>query len=161
MTSIAVVIAVSSYSTLGRLDGCARDGEAMKEILQESGKYSEILYSHDRVDGQIKDDLSSFVDRWRGRVIDELLFYFSGHGQQDDGEFFYLLSDFEDRNRRKTTLENGYIDNLARMLSPKVFVKIVDACNSGVSYVKADSESEDVEKFLMKNDRGLGRDAGF
>ncbi len=84
----------------------------------------------------MKRELFQFVLRNKGRVLDEALFYFSGHGQSKDEEFYFALSDFEESRRNTTSLKNTELDVFLRALNPKLAVKIVDACNAGVQYIK-------------------------
>ena len=74
--------------------------------------------------------------------LTEALFYFSGHGQSKDEEFYFALSDFEESRRNTTSLKNTELDVFLRALNPKLAVKIVDACNAGVQYIKDAAKSE-------------------
>jgi hypothetical protein len=137
---IAIVIGVSTFVSQPSLPACANDAEIMRLILERSQSYEEILTltAPDQTHSEyVKSQVSSFVSRHKGRVdLEEMLFYFSGHGIYRDGEFFYVLSDFEDARRNKTALKNSELDEYFRTLHPDLAVKVVDACNSGVQYVK-------------------------
>ena len=73
------------------------------------------------------------------------MFYFTGHGDFLDDDFYYLLPDFSESRRRQTSLQNSEIDNLLRSLSPKMAIKIVDACHSGISFIK---DPDAISKYL-------------
>ena len=77
-----------------------------------------------------------------------MFFYYTGHGDFFKNEFYYLLSDFEEKKRRQTSLENSEVDNWIRVLEPELTIKIVDACRSGLSYVK---ENKIIEQYLEKS----------
>jgi hypothetical protein len=49
-----------------------------------------------------------------------------------------MMSDFNRSKRKQTSLENSEVDNWLRSLNPILTIKIVDACHSGISYVKDD-----------------------
>ncbi|MFK0689948.1 caspase family protein [Mesorhizobium sp. IMUNJ 23033] len=108
----------------------------------------------------------AFGGIYKCNIVDELFFYFSGHGHYDGSEFYYILSDYNSNKLRQTSLENSELDNLFRSLKPEKTIKIVDACNSGVGYIKdADNVGEYVKStkdnfktcyfmFSTQNDQG-------
>lgn len=148
VSNAAIVISVSDYS--GRQDslpGCKNDSNAIKVLLEKTGKFDHRL----TLDGSepssvVKDKLAEFIKGLQGPPVDEVFFYYTGHGLFEDNEFFFLLSDFETNRRNSTSLCNSELDGLVRSLSPSMFVKIVDACQSGVSYIKGDNELEEYVK---------------
>lgn len=141
---IAILIGVSEYITQNPLISCRNDVNLMNVLINEVEEYDEILLINEKTDSQnIKDELFGFIDKNKLRLekdnnleIDELFFYFSGHGMTVDEEFYYITSDFEYSKLNTTTLKNTEIDNAIRRLNPKLTVKIVDACESGTRYVK-------------------------
>lgn len=136
--NIAILIGVSNYKN-GILDlpGSKNDILQFDELIRNTKKYDEILsISTETNSSNVKDKLASFINGKKGVEINELLFYFSGHGDFSNDEFYYILSDFSFDKRTQTSLENSELDNLIKSLSPKLVVKIVDACHSGVNYIK-------------------------
>lgn len=134
---IAVLIGVSEYASQLNLSASKNDVKLIKSILDLSGEYYDILYiDNDTNTRQIKSKLSDFIERHSEQEIDELFFYFSGHGLFDGSEFHYIMSDFDSSKIKSTSLENGELDIMMKSLKPKLTVKIVDACNSGVPYIK-------------------------
>jgi hypothetical protein len=97
---------------------------------------------------EVKDKLVKFVDEYKGQEIDEIFFYFSGHGEFYDNEFYYLMSDYSSTKRKTTTLQNTELDSMLRALNPKLAIKFVDACNAGVTYVKEDNA---LEKYMKQS----------
>ncbi len=138
-TNIAIIIGVSEYSSQGNLPSCKTDSQILYEILSKSSKYSEILLLNENTKSSvIKESLIAFFENVRNSSgeIGEIFFYFSGHGMFSDNEFFYILSDFDFQKRNQTSLKNSEIDSLVRALNSELFVKVIDACQSGNQYIK-------------------------
>lgn len=146
--NVALLIAASEYQhPLNNLPASIKDAELMNAILHATGKYDETLLLIDNANSasikkRLTDSFKELKDRTKqkGEVIHEIFFYFSGHGEFSEGEFRYLLSDFDSKRRQQTSLGNSELDDLLRNLSPHLAVKVVDACHSGVAYIK-DSDS--------------------
>ena len=136
--NIAILIGVSNYKNgIIDLPGSKNDILQFDELIRNTKKYDEILSLSTETDSSnVKDKLASFINGKKGVEINELLFYFSGHGDFSNDEFYYILSDFSFDKRTQTSLENSELDNLIKSLTPKLVVKIVDACHSGVNYIK-------------------------
>ncbi|WNZ49130.1 caspase family protein [Leptolyngbya boryana CZ1] len=135
--NVAIVLAVSDYQNVGCLPGCNLDAQLMKNLLHTTGRYSEILFIDKNTDSiQVKEELTEFITKNKGKVFDEIFFYYTGHGDFHSNEFYYILSDFNSNQYRQTSLSNLEVDNLLRQLNPALTVKIIDACHSGVTYIK-------------------------
>ena len=80
--------------------------------------------------------LSDFIANNQGEIFDEVFFYYSGHGDFRDNEFYYILSDFNRNSYRQTSLANSELDSFLKQLNPNLTIKVVDACHSGVTYIK-------------------------
>ena len=159
MPRIAIVIGVSDYKCQHPLPACKNDADLVKFVLEKSNAYEDILFlsGSDARSDNAKHQLTQFVDRHKGRTdLEEVLYFYSGHGQYLDDEFYYLFSDFEEPRRNRTSLKNSELDGYLRTLSPDVAVKIVDACNAGVQYVK---NASDLSAMIEKGskDQGLKR----
>jgi len=141
--NLALVIGVSNYGGSNDLPACKIDAEIVSDVLSRTGKFENVLYISDNTTANgVKDRLVRFVEDHKGQVIDELFFYFTGHGEYFENEFFYLMSDYNSGKRKSTSLQNSELDNLLRALSPKLAIKFVDACNAGVTYVKEEGAFE-------------------
>ncbi len=142
MINLAIIIAVSEYCGEAHpLPGCKNDGTAISILLNEEQKFADTLVIDSKtLSSSVKQRLVDFFARHKDNVIGEVFFYFSGHGEFYSGEFYYLLSDYRSSARKQTSLENTELDNMVRSLQPSLFVKVVDACHSGLSYVKDGSE---------------------
>jgi len=134
---LAVLIGVSDYTSQPQLTASKNDVKLVKSMLDLSSEYEDILYiENDTNTRQVKGKLSEFIEKHNGKEVDELFFYFSGHGLFDGADFHYIMSDFDMHKIKSTSLENNELDIMMKSLKPKLTVKIVDACNSGVSYIK-------------------------
>lgn len=149
MINLGIVISVAEYSgELKSLPGCHKDGEAIANVLQYTQRFHDVLVINNSsgkdntISKEVKSKLVEFVGNHKGKEIGEVFFYFSGHGDYSDNEFFYLMSDYQSAHKNRTSLQNSELDSLVRSLSPQLFVKVVDACHSGISYVKNSGELE-------------------
>lgn len=146
--NVAIIIGVSKYATGNDLPACKNDARKVFEVISKSDKYSNILYLNaDENSPDTKKALTTFVSNEKGKEVNELLFYYSGHGEFYKDDFFYLLSDFDSKKRNQTALQNSEVDQLFRSLSPALMVKVIDACQSGTSYIK---ENEVLQTYLQK-----------
>ncbi|PTM96483.1 caspase family protein [Mycoplana dimorpha] len=156
MAKLGIVIGVSeNKAPLQSLAACKNDGSAIAEVLRQTSRFDELLVlieSGETTSTVVKDQISAFVGRHKSSDVEEVVFYFSGHGDFVGDEFYHILSDYDPSARNRTSLANTELDAMIRGLSPKLFVKIVDACHSGTSYIKS---SEGLREFLK------GGQAGF
>lgn len=136
--NIAIVISVSEYTDpQDNLPGCKKDSDTVYTIINKIKKFDEVLYLHEKLSStQVKQKFTDFISKYKTEQIDELFFYFSGHGKFKNDEFYYILSDYNEFKTKQTTLQNEEIDSLFRLLNPNLVVKVIDACQSGKSYIK-------------------------
>jgi hypothetical protein len=135
--NIAIILSVSDYPGGNSLPGCILDGEIMKTLLESTRKYDSILYINKNTNSLIvKEQISKFIRDNKAQEIDEIFFYYTGHGDFRNNDFLYVLSDFEENQYRQTSLSNSELDDFLRQLNPKLTIKVIDACHSGVTYVK-------------------------
>jgi hypothetical protein len=85
---------------------------------------------------KVKEKITEFIANNIKKEIDELVFYYTGHGEFQNDEFYFLLSDYSQNKRNQTSLQNEEVDNLVKTLKPKLVIKIIDACQSGKAYIK-------------------------
>lgn len=150
MTRIAIVVGCSAYVLPGNdLPAAGHDARAVSELLRQTQAYDDVLTLVDNQPAAaVKEALSAFVQKHQKLPVDEVLFYFSGHGLYREREFYYLLNDYDELRPRETALENTELDDLLRSLKPALAVKVVDACNSGVSYIKSALDPTLFEKHI-------------
>lgn len=133
MKNIAIILGVDKYSEVSGLPSCQYDAELMESFLLATGKYN-VVRLPNNVDKHKALELigNALAD---GDEIGEVLFYFSGHGLQDSDMHYALYGTRLDAIN-STCLNNAELDAVVRKASPKLFVKIIDACQSGLSYIK-------------------------
>ena len=153
--NIGIVIGVSDYQKVSPLPGCVADANSIKQLLELSNKCEDILYIAENTNSKdVKSRLAAFVKKHEANDIEEVIFYFSGHGLFDDDEFYYILTDYTESKIKQTSLENSELDNLLRSLSAKLTVKIVDACQAGTRYVK---DPDVFRKYLQSSEQGFDK----
>lgn len=143
--NIAILIGIADYSNETKLPPCEADVDLMADIVVKSGKYAEHLIlrgSPKSIEG--KEKLAQFIRSNEGQEIDELFFYYSGHGSRHADDFLYLFSDFNRVRLEQTSLRNSELDSMLRSLKPKLAVKVVDACQAGTEYIKSDSDLQGI-----------------
>ncbi len=152
--NIAIIIGVSNYSdTKNNLPGCRNDAEAIYRILQKTEKFNPILFLNEcEPSAKTKELLIKFISEHKGKHIDEFFFYYSGHGEFANEQFYYLLSDFDSKKRNQTSLQNSEMDDLIRTLAPELIIKVIDACQSGASYIK---ESNVLSKYFDESKKAF------
>lgn len=146
--NLAIIIGISEYYTQNNLSACKNDALIMNKLLTESKKYEEILFIDNNTTAQsIKTQIIDFIEKYKNQdSIEELFFYFSGHGWFGENEFHYICSDFDMDRVNSTALKNSELDDIIRVLKAKLAIKVVDACNSGTRYVKGE-----IDKDVLKN----------
>ena len=141
----ALIVGISEYASLQKLDFCKKDGLEVYEILSSLGyEISENNKLIGEVKGEkIKDIIYDFFDDTNNNPDDTLLFYYSGHGVPDpDGDTYLASSDIDaDRPYRR-----GFsFDELTKMIQKSVSTRVVailDCCYSGAAKVSKGREDD-------------------
>lgn len=151
MVNRAILVGNSQYKSLKVLPCCANDLVAMKELLESTGKYSEIEIIEDSDADELKSRIRAAVNK--EQQIEELFFYFTGHGCQRDEEFYYCATNFDSERPNETGLSSDELHILLRQADSNLVVKVIDACNSGISLIKANGEhqSQPQKKYGFNN----------
>lgn len=145
---IGCLLGVSQYKDGNDLPACKNDIELIEKILKSTKEYDELCCIATNQSGsKIKQQIVTFLTQFKDKPISQVFFYFTGHGDFDGKEFYYLLNDFESSRRKQTAIENSELDEWLRMLKPELTVKIVDACHAGIPYIK---DPEAFGKYLQK-----------
>ncbi len=136
--NLAILIGVSDYTDkVNSLPACRRDIDSMIAVVEATEKYDQIVkFDREVRASNVKTKIAQKIESLNGSEVDEVFFYYTGHGDFRDNEFFFILSDFNEERLRQTSLQNSEMDNWLRTLKPRLTVKVVDACHSGLSYVK-------------------------
>lgn len=136
MENLAILIGNAEYENLGSLDCCRADLDAVKELLEATGKFANIsvLFNHDS--SQLKDSLRTLIDSHE--YINEIFFYFTGHGYQHEADFFFCATNFDAKRPHETGLSNTELHSLLRSADAELVIKVIDACSSGTLLLKSD-----------------------
>lgn len=144
--NVAIVIGVEKYESKNfeNLSACKKDAAAIKAVIENVKDLEEILFlGENESASDVKRKISDLVEKYKGKDLQELFFYFSGHGERFEDDFFYVLSDFDPKRKETTGLRNSELDDWIKTLSPKLCIKIIDACFSGTQYIKSEFNAEE------------------
>lgn len=146
-STLGIFIGVSNYESIeyGGLPACEKDVTAMKTVISKLKGIKKPLFLTNEKSSVVKDKLIDFIQENKGKKIDEVFFYFSGHGERIGDEYYYVLSDFQKEKKNSTGLQESFLDGIVRELNPKTFTKVVDACFSGTKYIKDSHESKQTQ----------------
>lgn len=141
--NIAIIIGISKYDNLTSLPGCKNDLKLISEIICKTKKYEDVLTIDENLSAMlVKEKINEFIVSQQDEEINEIFFYYSGHGTFDGEDLRYIFSDYCKEKFNATTITNEFIDDLFRNLNPKLLIKVVDACQSGVPYIKGDNNGD-------------------
>ena len=149
MANAAILIGNSHYSSLQSLPCCQADLHAMEELLEATGKYSDIRVVKDTDADALKSIVRETIQNHTS--ADELFFYFTGHGHQLESSFYLCAADFDTKRPNVTGVSTDELHALLRSADANLVVKVIDACNSGTLLIKAESPFNSHEKHGFKN----------
>ena len=144
--NLAILIGNSAYESQSELPGCVNDITLMEKIVASTGKFQEILTISNSRSIELKEKLSKKINSLSNSTIDELFFYYTGHGLFRDGQFFFIPADYSETKHNTTSFANNELDTLLKSLKPELTVKIIDACESTQNYIKMMAEEK--EKYV-------------
>ena len=135
---VAIVIGVSEYPVgAAPLPAASLDAAAMKRLLDATGEYDSVLDLAGNLESEeTKRRLMKFLEPYEEPTLDEVLFYYSGHGIQVPSGLAFAMSDFDAQHLVRGSIENEELDSYLRSVDAKVAVKILDCCYSGLRYIK-------------------------
>lgn len=124
---VAIVIGVSDYGGQGDLANPARDAAATAETLTRLGYDVRSLINPKRaaVDAAL-DGLAS------GGPIDQLVFYFSGHGGRADGDSVLALGERDPATKAQRSLSLSALIGRFAKLKVTATAFVLDACRTNV-----------------------------
>ncbi len=136
MTNIAILQANASYSKLSDLECCREDIAIFRQLIEATGRFTHITEIFDAEADVAKNAIRSAiaVDEY----IDEIFYYFSGHGAHIGGDFFYCATGFDSDRPNETGMSNSEFHTILKSANPTTVIKVVDACNSGTLLIKSD-----------------------
>lgn len=147
MANVAILVGNTDYQTLGSLSCCRDDVSAIKELLEATEKFGSIEPLLNKDSSQLKESIRAVIDA--NQSIEEIFFYFTGHGFQHEAEFFFCATNFDSNRPNETGLSTSELHKLLRSPEADLVVKVIDACNSGSLLVKSDVV------FLAANKQGF------
>lgn len=138
----ALYVGIGMYHRHSELEGCVADARAMAEVLKHERDGDEGWPQPDPVSNMLlteyhsevtQEDLAARV-RWllSGVQNEDVLFYFAGHGVDNDGELLLATSEDDERG-----LRSGY--SIRRLIAEiresrcKSATVILDCCNAGLA----------------------------
>lgn len=152
---VAILIGISDYDKLTSLPACKTDLVLMEELLRKTGDYSEILsIGEDTQSSKVKRKVSEWIENLIGKEVKEVLFYYTGHGVFQEEEFYFCCSDFDKNKFNTTGITNSEMDEWLRNLNATLAIKVIDACQSGIQYVK-DSEIQFLTRLKSGNSKSF------
>lgn len=135
MTSIALLIGNSKYTNLRDLPCCKNDVEAFEKLMECTGRFDEIFPLVNLTGEQIRDEIRDRLTV--GQSYEEVVFYFTGHGDRIGDELYLCGSDYSNKKPNETGLSQDILHDLVRGVSPNLFTKILDACFAGEPLIKS------------------------
>lgn len=136
MTNIAILIGNTEYSNLQNLDCCSDDILAIKELLDGTQKFEKTHVLENLDSDTMKNQIRDVVEK--DGSYGEIFVYFSGHGYQNQQDFYYCATKFDIDRPNETGLSNTELHDLLRDGNAELVVKVIDACSSGQLLLKSD-----------------------
>jgi hypothetical protein len=134
----ALIIGISDYTNLQKLDFCKNNGTEIYEVLGSLGyEISDKFRLVGEAKGEkVKDAIYDFFDDRRNIPDDTLLFYYSGHGVPDiDGDVYLASSDTDpDKPYRRGFSFEELTKIVQKSISTSIVV-VLDCCYSGSAKV--------------------------
>ena len=100
MANVAILVGNTEYQSLNNLSCCHDDLMAMKELLKATKKFPNIEVIENSDADTLKSRLRKTIET--NSAIEELFFYFSGHGCLYKGEFYYYATNFNQEQSNVT-----------------------------------------------------------
>ncbi|GAA6210636.1 hypothetical protein NBRC116602_03760 [Hyphomicrobiales bacterium 4NK60-0047b] len=134
--NIAILIGNSEYSELTALDCCKQDVFKMKTLLSATDKFNQFIEFVDKPISEVKDALRTIA---RGsESIEELFFYFSGHGVSTQEDFFMCFKDFKETSPNTSGFARQELLGILRSFDADLVVNVIDACEAGKNLIKSE-----------------------
>jgi uncharacterized caspase-like protein len=126
---VALIVVDSKDKNIGK--DVAKDGEIFRKMLVDGfGSHKDQLVLGDTLDGDkvTPDDVLDHIDKLKVESTDTLLFFFSGHGANDEkkGQYLQLYSGPE--KKRGELFRSTLIERL-KAKKPRLLVCLTDCCN--------------------------------
>jgi hypothetical protein len=149
VTSTAILIGNATYEHEQPLPCCREDVDAMKALLEATGRFDHICASVDLSADEMRNAVRTALPSDDG--VGEVFFYFSGHGTHIRGELYLCGTTFDGHRPNETGFPHTELMDLFRAANPEVLVTVIDACYSGALLVKGDHSLAPVTKDGLRN----------
>jgi len=138
MKNLAIIIGVSEYADENNnLPVCLNDANMIEFLFNSIEKYQDILIEKGNIDSsKVAENIIAFISKYKNEQIGEVFFYYTGHGYFDGSEFYYHLSNYDDKYKKTTSITNFEVDTWLKSLNANLTIKIIDACHSEIQYIK-------------------------
>ena len=141
----ALIVGISDYTNLQKLDFCKNDGKEVYEVLTSLGyEISDKNKLVGEAKGEkVKDAIYDFFDDRTNNLDDTLVFYYSGHGVPDvEGEMYLASSDTDpDKPYRRGFSFEELRKRMENTIATRVVV-ILDCCYSGSAKISKGNEED-------------------
>lgn len=135
--SIAILIGNTTYKRQATLECCSEDVNRMHSLLLKTEKFTQIIDIVDKPVSSAKNTIRELAE-FEGE-IEEVFFYFSGHGLSNSDDFFMCFSEFNEASPNTSGLSRTSAFELIRLFDAEVSVVVIDACEAGRNLIKHDS----------------------
>ncbi|MBK7873648.1 MAG: caspase family protein [Saprospiraceae bacterium] len=148
-----LAIAIDKYEHCAPLNNCVKDARAIVNVLSEKYNFAKEniieLYNPDATKRNIINKLNE-LSRKISKDIDNLIIYFSGHGEvegeDDDEQIGYLVPIESEKGFESDYIEYSLFKAKLNLIKTKHTFVIIDACFSGSFFIK------------IKNDKRNGQE---
>lgn len=156
--SIAFLVGVSRYHYLPQLPSVRNDVSDMRSFLLDKAGFDEVyvatddIVNRDLIEQYVKGILPARMAR-----TDRLLFYYSGHGGDNQGQTGYMLFSEAQQGHfyGQDVLAVDSLNNWSRELQIQHALFILDSCSSGLGIVTK-SGASDSDALLLNTLSGNG-----
>lgn len=147
MANVAILVGNVNYvREEDRLECCADDVRAMQELITATQKYEKICALTDVDSDKFREEILQALSGHD--TIEEIFFYFTGHGHYDGREFFHCATNFDGERPNETGLSNTDLHTILKGANPELVVKVIDACYSGSVLIKSPANFAHSENFF-------------
>ncbi len=164
----ALLIGNSNYKNWEPLISPINDVEEIGKVLRNKYKFKEVVILKDATKEEIEEGIENMADLVKSN--DNLLIYYSGHGQtrvkEGDGKqkFYWIPINGKKEFSNRTWLSTGYIKDMADNFSARHVLLMVDSCFAGAFITKGNTLYSKEElanvavETLRKNVDRIGRE---
>lgn len=146
MNNYAIVIGIPEYENATSLPACQNDAKIMCELLEATKRFNVLSVAADINKSCLLEEIEKFLPLSEDNPIGDIIFYFSGHGCSSETDTHFILKDTSIERLSSTSLNNSELDAIIRKRNPRLFVKVLDACESGLNYIKSPTTDTEIGK---------------